>query len=743
MPAHTTSETLIWQGKEFRIKSLSWGQEFSAGLPDVVAAASGFSTWGGSCELLPNYDSFSGGVNPWSDAHPRPGDRVTIRVFFDGQLVAEYNPVIDEISFTPDRAKVDFIQPTDTFSRLLRLPPVMQTAPRTTAPDDENGGTYDIRYPAPTVMWTVAEAFRLAGYHLTPPVHPSTVIDVSMQGAIWANQWKQLGETVLVESEEGSPVAFPRIYGGEGILWMHHGRIYVMRSDKRDLSSGFRCSFLVHPRSSAKVEVMAMAGAEYVVVIVDAQRNLWLRRSGDDTSLGLIRASEWEGRQEVCLIYQPGTVTLEAGDAKVTASVTLESQFSGVRAIAGENAGIAGLQVDSLAYGATNRIKGFTPTARIKGGLFTSYMRVCLPSVRDEPARKVLDDICSATLASWWVDGDGIANFEDANSFTGAAPAHTLEAVDIGDYNISSDLQNAGSSVVVRYSEASRSASNRHAINLWVKGGTATAGTESQDFASPSDEVEWIDPDFTFNRIASDVPGFNSRNGSWWGGSKNGATADAPTVWASGYRFSTRPITPWVLLIAESFAEDTSRAVYESPDIWRGLRNLDTPILRGRGLVTRQDNIISLDGGRDFAPVVEIDARKWVDREDRAQEIAAYLMRFLASPPPLLKDVDVAYQPTIRLGKAVRINGYSADGTAFLFGALLTCTVVGFKHSPDAGTTTLSLRVITVEATAKTWREVEAAATRAGITWEQAEKSITDRGVTWSLFGNSEEDYGG
>ncbi|MFW0183765.1 hypothetical protein ACN082_09740 [Rothia sp. CCM 9417] len=743
MTTHRTHETVAWKNRSFRVNNLTWGQEFSAGLPDVVAATSGNSTWRGSCEIVRDYDVYQGGANPWSDAYPQPGDRIVIRVYVDGEEVAAHRPVVDAISFDPERARIDFMMPTDTFSAVLRLPPVLQTSPATRLENQWGDETSRTRYPAPTPLWTVAEAFRAARYHLTPPVHASTVIDLSMQGCVWTNTWKKYGETVQCHGLPDSPVAFPRIYGGAGILWMHHGVVYVIPNRGTDMSDGFRLSFMVHLNHHALAEFMVMAWPKRLFLTVNADRSITLVQGTEREHVLTVPADAWADSMMVTLVVHNGQATLYAGQNSMSASTYLDTAFSGVRVIAHEFAGIAGVQVDSLAYGTSARVQGFTSTARIKGGLFTSYMRVCLPSVRDEPARKVLDEICSATLASWWVDGDGVANFEDANSLTEARPAHTIESADIGTYQISSDLQNAGSGVSITYSEPSRSASNRHSITLWAKGGTATAGTTTEDFAKPEDNVEWIEPDFTFNRIASSIAGFNSRNGSWWGAAKNGASHDDPTLWASGYKFKARMVTPWVVKISEEFTEDASRSVYESPEIWRSLRGADTPILRGRGLVERQDNTLSLEGGRPYAPVVEVDARKWVDREDRAQEIAAYLMRFLADPPPILRSVTVAYEPTIKLGQAVKISGYAPDGSDFLFGAVLTCTVTGFEHEPDAGQSTLSLRVIRVEASVKTWRELEAAAALAGVTWAQAEKSITDRGVTWSLFGNSDEDYGG
>lgn len=742
MPASYTKERLIWRGREFRVTDLRWGQEFSGGLPETVAATNGSSTWRGSCSIAHDSHVSSGGVNPWSDGHPKPGDELVIEVYVDDALVATYRPIVDEVSFSLSKASIDFIMPVDSFSNTLRLPPVMQTTPQTVNPWGKE--LFGVRYPAPTPLWPVSEAFRAAGYHLTPPIDRSTMVDISMQGAVWANQWRRLGEVVEVGKYGESAVAYPRMYGANGILWMHHGVVYVGNNSSIDSSSGFRVSFLVNPNSKGRIDITAVASPDYLGLIIDEKRNITLFQKLNDKQLLHIPSIDWDGRSEVTIIYKPGFVTVHAGEVTRKAPTDFSGVFTGVRARVEENGGIAGLQVDSLLHDDRYRIKGFKPSARIIGGMFTSYVRTCLPSVRDKSAREVLDEVASATLASWWVDGDGIANFEDADSIARRPVSHTIASANIGSYTIASDLLNTGSSVEVRYSECTRSASNGHTINLWSKGGTATAGTYSETFASPDDDTEeWIDPDFTFESINAWVDGFNSRNGSWWGACKNGAKYDAPTVWASGYRFSSTQVTPWTVKISEIVSEDCSRSVYEHPQIWRSLRGADTPILRGRGLVTRKDEVVSVSGGRKAAPVVKIDGRKWIDRRDRAEAISLYLINLLSSPPPTLRSIKIPYNPSIILGQSVTVSGYSPNGSDFLFGAELGCNVIGFEHSPDDGETSLSLRVIAVTSTVRTWREVEAAVRHAGITWETAERRIVENGVTWELFGKSALHDGG
>lgn len=742
MPVMHTREEVVWSGRALRVSNLSWGQEFSAGLPDVIAMVSGTSVWRGSCDVIHDQETSIGGVNPWSESYPKPGETIELNLFVNDRLVASHRPIVDEISFSLDSAHIEFMMPVDGFSNTIRLPPVMKTAPQTLNPWGKE--LFGWRWPAPTAIWHVSEAFRAAGYNLTPPIDSSTMIDVSMQGAVWANNWMELGEVVEVGGYGDGKSAFPRTYNANGIMWMNRGVVYVGNNSKLDTSKGFRASMLIPENNSGRVDVTLVASPDYLGLIIDEKRNISLFQKKDDKRLLYIPSTDWSGRTEVTVIYKPGFVTVHAGEVTRKEPTDFSGAFTGVRARVEGNGGIAGLQVDALTNGDAYRIKGFTPTARVANGFFTDYMQVCLPSVRDMSARDLLDAVCSATMSSWWIDGDGVANFEDARSMISKRPTKSVGAADIGSYNITSDLLHSGSSIEVSYSECGRGVAFNHAMELWSRGGMGTTGSEEEYFLSPDeDDEEWIDPDFTFEKIADWIDGFNSRNGSWWGACKNGAEHDAPTVWAGGYSFSSEAINPWTVKITERFSEDASRRVFEHPGVWRDLRGVDTPIMRGRGLIQRRDGVVSIAGGRRQSPVIKIDGRKWVDNKPTATRMAQWTMDLLKSPPPVLESVVVAYSPEIRLAQVLDISGYTPDGKDFLFGATLTCIVTGFEHRPDGGETKLTLRVISINSTVRTWREVERATRAAGLTWERVERQIGERGVTWSTFGTSLMDDGG
>lgn len=742
MPVFSTREEIIWSNRVMRVSNLSWGQEFSAGLPDVIAMVSGTSVWRGSCDIVHDQEFARGGANPWSEAYPKPGEFIELRLFIDERLIATHRPIIDEIRFSLNSAHIEFLMPVDGFSNAVRLPPVMKTAPQTLNPWGKE--LFGWRWPAPTAIWHVSEAFRAAGYNLTPPIVDSTMVDVSMQGAVWANNWMNLGEVVEVGGYGKNMSSYPRSYNSGGIMWMTKGVVYVGNNSKIDASTGFRASMLIPENISGVVDVTLVSSPDYLGLVVDERRNISLFQKKDNRRLIHIPSIDWAGRREVTVIYKPGFVTIHAGEVTRKEPTDFSGNFTGVRARVEEGGGIAGLQVDSLTHGDAYRIKGFTPTARVKSGFFTDYVQVCLPSVRDISARDLLDSVCSATMSSWWIDGDGVANFEDARSMITQRPSYSIEAADIGSYDITSDLLHSGSSIEISYSECARGVAFNHAMELWSKGGMGTAGSQDEYFLSPDeDDEEWIDPDFTFEKIKDWIGGFNSRNGSWWGACKNGARHDDPTVWADGYTFSSEAINPWTVKITESFSEDASRRVFEDSGIWRDLRGIDTPIMRGRGLIQRRDSVVSVAGGRKQSPVVKIDGRKWVDNRHTAARMAQWTMELLKSPPPVLESVSIAYAPQVRLAQVVNVSGYTPDGRDFLFGATLTCIVTGFEHRPDDGETRLKLRVVSINSTVRTWREVERATRASGLTWERVERQIGERGVTWSMFGSSLMDDGG
>ncbi len=751
MPVIETQETLEWGGKTFRISGMKWKQEASSSLPEAVGIAEGNAVWSGSCQISPDDDFIDGGNSLFTAGYPHPGSRVTIKIYVDSKLVQVFSPIVDDVKSDLESASISFIQPVDSFSRKVRLPPVMRVMPKNAFDISWASDADGYRHCYPTPLWAVSEAFRVAGYHLTPPPPPGLWAEVTMQGAFFSNEWKKNGYLIRsVSNDNPAGGAFsPRLRHEEGMLWMDAGVVAVRTNRLGALPAGrVRLSFMVglNHRGFARVSAVNESGW-YVGAEVDAERNLRIAYGpleGTAEYSATIPAADWATDRIVSVETYQGVTKITAGGRTVETPGSYTTPFLYVNVRCNQNARIAGVQVSDPVASPVDPALAHVQTAKIQPGRWAVGL-TALPSIRDQAAGSVLDEIAAATCAAWWVDGEGIAHFESAEYLLGKRVAHELTASEhIADYQIISELQLRRSLVEVTYSEVASTYTTGYNVELWSKGGTAKAGDNVEEFVEPDSAVDWVDVDSTFSNLNASPLGFNSMDGSWFGCSKPGATQDDPTRWVGGYAMSAREVTPWVWHITEKFSEDANREVFEHPQISRMLHGAPTPIMRGRGKVERTDATLEVAADSSpYAGVLAIDATRWVTDARVATEMAQYLAGKVTAPPPCLRQVTVRYDPTILIHDMVRLFGVQKDGTGNLFGAIIRGSVEGVEHDPDSGTSTLTIRTVAEEFRSRDWAQVEAAVTAQGMTWAQLETTRTADKTTWAATEAAPDIYHG
>lgn len=732
MPVHSTREEIIWDGRVLPHSALTWGQEFTGGMPESVAvSASSGSVWGGSATISLHSGVAEVSPSPWNGRYPTPGDRLTIRVFVDEVLVKTFTPIVDSVTFSQDEAKIEFISSVDTFSRPVRLPPLTQDMPATPKSAWWNGRvTGEFRHPAPSPIWAISECMRAAGYYPTPKVQPGCILDITCQGAYWANTWWRLGEITRCISLTPDVKRSPNYRVEGGINYFAHGRIIA--DMQRPARGDWQASFMVKPtvRDTGEVELTgADPDGNRLKIIVNADRSLRII-AGRGEVTAHISAREFSG-YVVSVVCKGGRLEVKAGSAlRVLNAPTFALEH--LKARVSDGGGIAGIQAyDSAAAG--HAVAGFEPTGIIRFGHWLN-MSFHLPSIRDRSARAVLDEIAAATLSSWWVDGAGICHFESAEYLLAKRPTATLRASDdIASYQIAEELIYRKADVTCEYAELAGIYSRTQSVTVWEGGGTGNRGDVSQTFIEPDEEEEWINPEYSFRRISGDNAGFNTRSGSWWGASKPGAKYDSPTLPATQYTISTRMVTPWLLLLEERFGEDATKEVYESPLIRRSLHGKPTPILRAQQRIQRRKARISKTNEKDqTAGSLVVQAYPWIDREAYAQQMVDFLAPQVFAPLPALRSLPVRYSPALEVGDMVRVIGGMDDGSQNLFGAVLNCSVQGVQHAPDAGTSSLTLKTVTVVHRFQSWDVVEEAVARAGLTWDRVEARARELGISWA-----------
>ncbi|WP_237242551.1 hypothetical protein [Rothia nasimurium] len=696
-----------------------------------MAVTAGTSAWGATVEIIDSAEPHRDSPSPWNGSYPRSGDRITIEIWVNKERVSSYNLLVDEVTYTLTGATLKLITDIDKFTQTkMRLPGLLKKMPRTTA--EWASDNFSFRYPAPMTMWAVSEAFRAAGYHTTPPIHSSTVIDAPMQGAFWANEWRLMGDVVAVSAFDRSKPNSPTYGAGEGRLYFHDGYMLIGSQRPTTLTGNFRLSFIARKiwAGTALFKVISGFDGLSISLRIDASRNIVLADGGPALT---IPARDWADGEIVSLVVYGDRFSLAAGSREIQGTLVWGNRVTGIEIQATAGAMIAGVQVDNTSS-LEHRVVGFRPTADIHPGRWASSLEAS-PSIRDRTPKAVLDEIAEKTLSSWWIDGDNIAHFESAEYLLGKKPSHEVNALEhIADYVIEDSLLLKRAAVDIKYSKTAATYSHYHGVTVWAKGGTADAGSQNQEFVGPPDAEDWFDIDATFGRIADNPEGFNKRNSSWCGVSVAGATHQDTTRWTDGYKLLCEEIVPWRWLITETFEKDCTRTIAEDSRINRDQWGKDSVLMRARGKVERSDVHLTIDGGPPNAPGLDIDCTGYIDRDEVARSLAQWLFDQVKDPQPVLKTLTLRYDPRIVLGDAIRVFGVFRDGTSNLFGAILLCSVIAFEHNAETATSTVTVRVTANEYKLTTWDALEEKVRALGLDWNEYESKLRQQGISWDTF---------
>ncbi|WP_237222648.1 hypothetical protein, partial [Rothia nasimurium] len=420
MVAVSTRETLEYKGREYRIKGLTWGQSASSSLPESIGITAGNGAWHAKCDIVPPKETAEGAPSPFTQTYPLAGDTVVIKVWQGDTLVTTFRPTVSTARHSIDSVSLEMTIPLDSFSRKVRLPPVMRVMPKN-AFDISWASDFDgYRHCYPTPLWAVSEAFRVAGYHLTPPPPPGLWAEVTMQGAFFSNEWKKNGYLIRsVANDNPAGGAFsPRLRHEEGMLWMDAGVVAVRTNRLGALPAGrVRLSFMVglNHKGFARVAAVNESGW-YVGAEVDAQRNLRIAYGpleGAAEYSATIPAADWATDRIVSVETYKGVTKITAGGHTVETPGSYTTPFLYVNVRCNQNARIAGVQVSDPVASPVDPALAHVQTAQIQPGRWAVGLTAS-PSIRDQTAASVLDEIAAATCAAWWVDGEGIAHFESA-----------------------------------------------------------------------------------------------------------------------------------------------------------------------------------------------------------------------------------------------------------------------------------------------------------------------------------------
>lgn len=733
MPVVHTREVVRWGSRVLPHSKLTWGQSSGAGLGGSLAVVDVASPWGGSMIITAPPGSHRGKFLPGQD-FPAAGQKIAIDLYYGEKKVKELTGLVDEVSYTQDEVQLSFVSEVDRFSQtVMRLPPLAERMPSPIASD-----VY-MSYPKPSPLWYVNECFRASRFHVTPPRPPHgsdfTLIDLTMQGSVWANSWQGRGRILQCNVYEDVKRSRPPVLTNlDGMHWMNNG-VVLAAPQIAALPGKLRLSFMAHRSLSAPTAILLKGndGAELLLTITAGRE---LRLTEGERLLLNIPTGEWAEDEVVSLLIWNGEVRLKTASARERkASTGFRSVIVTMRITSHLKSYIAGVALETPTM-PEHRVLGFKRSGFIHSSAWTERC-VATPSVRDRIAREVLNEIAEATLSTWWVDGEGNAHFASADYLQKQAVTSTLHAPDkVASYNFSDSLLRRRSFVTVSLTTHALSVSNTYSVNLWAWGGQMDAGSTSETFFGPEADSEWLEPQTWLNRIPTDETGYSTGRGSWYGLSKGRGDK---SVWASNYTTNVREITPWRWVITEYSSEQADRSVAEVSSIPAHLKKQDLPVIRGKGLIQRaRQSITKQVPGVESAPSLSVDTHDWVDRPEVAESMASWLSSQLARALPALKQLVVAYQPALGLHQVIQVRGADADGGRNLLGGTYKALIVGVSHSPDEGRSTLDLVVLSKAGEAPTWAEVEATAQGFRVTWASSEERMQKQGLVW---GEAEKNY--
>lgn len=420
----------------------------------------------------------------------------------------------------------------------------------------------------------------------------------------------------------------------------------------------------------------------------------------------------------------------------------------------------------------------FKPTARIYFSS-RSWVGDVLPSFRDRTVGQVLEDAAEALAYSWFIGDDNVLQFMPLeNTVNPDYPTRRKIVIDpandIGSYSISQNLTNARSTISMDYAAFAISQSVKTTLNVWKGGGTLAKGDRKEDFVSPPEEEDWLDPDFTLEDQGTH--GFEwlwDNNGSFYGGCtvlkheiKDVSKVAGPAQWeqrmAAYVTCRTDVLSPWTIKLSQKAVEvgavgsegqyvrtvadkdislRTATHDYRGGPTASGVNNpaahgfpppdIELPVIRARGILRRQKRKTTIGGGVKGAGTLEIAGWDFHPNKASAGNTLREYEKYLLDPHPNFGSVTVRYDLRYKLGTIAELRGMHPSGRENLFGAIVTAVVCGVSHKPESNQTELTLWVFRADRTVRTWAEVEKNNELAGKTWEQEEASRERQRITW------------
>lgn len=685
-------------------KSWSVDRELVGDLPDQVVSAAGVKQARGSIVWAEQPDVAGRSANPWNAGAgwlPKPGDSVVIWAGDGIREWKQFDGVIDETN-----GDVGGLPESPIIDRMDQLngPLSQETIIRSHPPKTEGGAYMGVGMSA---IYMVDRAMRYGGFYCTPRLESSATVAVHGQGSMWP----RLGTVTRAGSVSGASHA-----GNNRAPWGWAVDDFDCAYDPQyaqGSSAPLQMTFCIAPDHAGNFFFRSFYEGTAVELAASGNRTCVARLDGvevcrlvlDDAATivsMVVRGTSWRIRSNTGGSVSATGPALPSG--RTMSSVTLRGE-AGVR--------VAGFQVStptpSLEFSSLSHVSN--AFHRVSGlvGLMDA-----LPSMVNETALDILDDISKATLSAMWIDETGVLQFRGSDVLRATGSSQTLTTLDdISSLSWSDSLLSTRSKVTVKYQKPAIDRSQWSNILLWQGSGeTMQSNQEKNLFAEAPADEDWAEIDHV-SVAAEGLDALNSGRGTWmlsylekqdgtWMPSTNYTTRGISTI-----NERTRLLQYGALTLPAGY-----HLVLSTPEdavnYASRFRDWNQPALRGRGRVQwAEATVASQITGPTDAPELVHDAGKWNSRADDTMILARkadFIASQVSTPQPVVTGMRVVFDPRRQLGDVITISSPT------LMGVEMTALVVGKSdRAGDGFSQSLSVRIISATSTFTTYAQFNAA----------------------------------
>lgn len=659
IPEWTTS--VMVNGVERAIRSVSWDTEMSGDLPEQVIASGGLSDASGTIEWATQQSVEDRPVSPWAKTAgwpPSAGDLVQVRVSDGATTWSRYTGVIDNTTGDPTagyQSKIidfkDRLSGSFTHEALLRhMTPASE------------GGSY--RSIGLNFWYPLTQALRSCGFHNVPAIEAPSAMSATMQGSVWPEAGSIYEASGLGGAVSPSFYYTDVGYAASGFVGGYSPRL------SEPTSTPVQVTMVVAPAHAAVAYTEVYYGSVVVRFRASADRALVAYYSIDGgstwTTVASMSIAAAGNYTTATLLIKNGawTIRTNGGGSAFGSQSLAAGTMNAVRVTANSDARIAGVQVSHPNSAAREFASlSSTPTMRFQASGLASTMDMS-PVLRGRSVKDFVNEVLTATLtASWW-DETGTLVLMPSDQLRGTASSQLITtADDITSLAWEDSLLAVRSAVEVAWKDPVISKGRQHRLELWRGPEESIAADDDpiEQFISPESGVEWFGVDRTVRHLdGSNWGTYNSRRGSYAGlrfedqdGEEASTSVASTSVVAENLYADSLKITTAVHSMP-TYLEGITGTSNIAPALREQMRGHALPVIRGMGRGEWVDATYRASAGPAHAPVLQHELGYWgheyFETGSVAQRIGDYLASMVSAPHPTITDLGLVYDPRRQLG---------------------------------------------------------------------------------------------